>query len=391
MEDHLFSCSEGIICGNKIIKLSYNVRRLIKYMDGRTSDDELRELARVKFGFKLSRKAFKRLAYKLEEFKLLAGRDRGCLLSKFEFVYLEKVNNGQRIRRPLYAGYCYPDRAEELRAKLKWCFSFINHTRLRFFYKNIKKLRGVIVPHSNLEISGPCAAWAYKMIEKRPLPDLFIIFAPDHSEYVEVPYTVLLKDFYTPLGLVKVDKDIGRGLANKCGFDIFAYNAAHIREHAIELQLPFLQYIYKRQMSKIRILPVLCATNKFCPENFELWAGQFMKAIRELIMLRNKEVMLIATGDLNHARDISSNVMFHNKNQRLIALLKNGDAENLKANWRYTACCKRPAHTLLKVLSAGRGTVLNYSWSLNPKFINNNRLELQYFDFTNIGFASIIY
>ena len=384
-------CNNEIICGKKIIRLSRRARFIIGHMDGKTSGDELRELVRVRFGLELSHAAFERMVRQFGKFKLLAGRNNSCLLSKVNFAYLEKFSLRQRIRRPFYAGHCYPADPEELRNKLKWCFSFINHSRLNFFYKNLKKLRGMIVPHSNIELSGPCAAWAYKILGKLPPPDLFIIFAPDHSLKVKVPYTVLLKDFCTPLGTVKVDKNSGWELANKCGFDIFSYNAAHVIEHAIEMQLPFLQYIYKRQIRRIKILPVLCTKHKQGnSENFELWTEQFMKAVRELIVLGKQRIVLIATGDLNHTLGMTSKTQFHEKNKQIIALLKSGNAAKIKVT-PYRACYRWPAYTLLKILSTGRGKVLNYSWSLNPKLIDNGGPESQYLNLTNIGYVSIIY
>lgn len=113
----------------------------------------------------------------------------------------------------------------------------------------------MVLPHAGYSWSGKVAAAGYAYIRKNA-PDLVVILAPSHHSAFS-GCSILPADFYeTPLGRVRVAKEAAMSLLNKDGF--IRHPDAHLREHAVEIQLPFLQCLFGGRMeTEIPILPVL--------------------------------------------------------------------------------------------------------------------------------------
>ena len=113
----------------------------------------------------------------------------------------------------------------------------------------------LIVPHAGYAHSGDVAAAGYTTI-KNNIPDIIIIIAPSHySSFYGC--ALLSADYYeTPLGRIKLAKEYTEILGNS---DLFNNNRNEFsQEHAIEIQLPFLQMIYGEKLSKdIAVLPII--------------------------------------------------------------------------------------------------------------------------------------
>ena len=107
----------------------------------------------------------------------------------------------------------------------------------------------MVVPHAGYYYSGPVAAHAYKELAEDGIFDTAVILGPNHTGYGD-PVSVWSEGSWsTPLGEAEVDKKFARRLL---GDVVKADEAAHIHEHSIEVQLPWLQYLY----GKVRIVPI---------------------------------------------------------------------------------------------------------------------------------------
>lgn len=102
-----------------------------------------------------------------------------------------------------------------------------------------KKVRAAIVPHAGYFFSGKCAAYAYKEIADSD-PKKIIIFGPNHYSHES---GIADQDWQTPLGIVKTDKKLAEKIAKNTGLNID--NSVHMKEHSIEVQIPFLQYVLR--------------------------------------------------------------------------------------------------------------------------------------------------
>jgi|FLOH01.1.fsa_nt_gi MEMO1 family protein len=150
-----------------------------------------------------------------------------------------------------------------------------------------EKIQAAIIPHAGYIYSGQCAAWAYKALAEGGLPDLFIIIGPSHH-YKESGFS--METFETPFGFVRVKQDFARNLAEKG--HLKQNETIHLTEHCIEVQLPFLQYTFKQQIDKIKILPILIS------EDADL--KNIALDIKETLMEMNLRAVFIVSSDFTH-------------------------------------------------------------------------------------------
>jgi len=153
--------------------------------------------------------------------------------------------------RPIVAGQFYAEDPNVLKKQIESCFLSKFGPNALPGERKAKRLIGVLVPHAGYAFSGAAAAWAYKRIAESKFPKRFVILAPDHNGICYKP-TTTTEDFQTPFGVVKTDKDFVEKLLKKCSF----LKTGTIMEHAVEVQLPFLQYACK-DIEKVRIVPIV--------------------------------------------------------------------------------------------------------------------------------------
>lgn len=192
------------------------------------------------------------------------------------------------IRRPAAAGQFYPLSMTDLHDALEGCFLHSlgpgqltpSHDRVDYF--------GAVVPHAGYTYSGPIAAHAYYALSGMHRPDLVVILGPNHwgigssvSVYPEGAWD-------TPLGRVEIDSAAAKYLAETSSIaDLDA--SAHRQDHCIEVQLPFLQYIYGRGF---KILPVILVLQDYTT------ATELGRALASLA--KRQSTLLIASSDFTH-------------------------------------------------------------------------------------------
>ncbi|MBN1693743.1 MAG: AmmeMemoRadiSam system protein B, partial [Dehalococcoidales bacterium] len=181
------------------------------------------------------------------------------------------------IRHPSAAGFYYPASPDEIRSMLD-----------RFINKNAPKeeVVGLLMPHAGYPYSGAVAGATLSRIEFK---DTFIIIGPTHSGLGR-PFSVMPEGTWkTPLGEVEVDAE----LADKIiGFSKYAEAdyRAHEDEHAVEVQVPFLQYI----KPDVRIVPIILAGAS--DAIYKEIGHAIARAIKEL----KREAVILASGDMTH-------------------------------------------------------------------------------------------
>lgn len=122
-----------------------------------------------------------------------------------------------------------------------------NHT-------NNKNLRAIIVPHAGYVYSGQVAAYAYQMLLpiKNHINNIILI-GPAHYLSFNGIATIDKKRYKTPLGEININQDIVRSLINYPNSNVKIIEKAFEKEHSLEVQIPFIQYIN----NKINIVPLL--------------------------------------------------------------------------------------------------------------------------------------
>ena len=147
--------------------------------------------------------------------------------------------------------------------------------------------RGVIVPHAGYVYSGPIAASAY--VALRPWVDEIsrvVVLGPAHLAPVVGMAIPSASAWQTPLGDVPVDHELHETARDAgCIVD----DEAHAREHAVEVQLPFLQRLIE---DRLRFLPVAVG---------ETDAGEVARVLHALEPLMH---LIVVSTDLSHYEDI---------------------------------------------------------------------------------------
>ncbi|MBU0765729.1 MAG: AmmeMemoRadiSam system protein B [Bacteroidetes bacterium] len=172
-------------------------------------------------------------------------------LKETQTTETKKKENEMKLedRRPAVAGSFYPSEAATLKADLKKMFG-------RARPAESENVPAIITPHAGYVYSGEVAASSFNQIDHEKEYDNIFIIGSTHS-YPFYGASVYSKGNYiTPLGTVKVNREIAEKLIDENA--IFSFQRdIHRQEHSIEVQLPFLQYIMNKDF---RIVPVVVGT-----------------------------------------------------------------------------------------------------------------------------------
>jgi len=151
------------------------------------------------------------------------------------------------------------------------------------------RIYGVVVPHAGYRYSGPVAAYGFNCLRGLQ-PDLVVVISPLHS-MARAPLLTTAHDAYeTPLGLVPVAKtavaQLNEALHKQIGTALTPITRD--REHALEIELPFLQHI----LGQFHLLPIMIRRQDR-PTAYGL--GLALAA-----SLRGRRALLVASSDLSH-------------------------------------------------------------------------------------------
>jgi len=195
------------------------------------------------------------------------------------------------VREAMWAGRFYEGRPERLRAQIEDCF---RHKLGPGDVPTValagpRQLRGVVVPHAGYMFSGPPAAHAYAHLARDGTPETVIIIGPNHHAPEAAGVSLMSQGVWrTPLGEVAVDADLATALRD--GTEVIRESFSGVQyEHSLEVQLPFLQYLYGEGF---RIVPLSMLRQGAA---VSLAVGQ---ALAQVAADRN--VLLLATTDLSH-------------------------------------------------------------------------------------------
>ena len=140
-------------------------------------------------------------------------------------------------RRAAVAGAFYPAAADALREMIETLLAACRGPVL-------PSPKALIVPHAGYIYSGAIAAAAYRQLRgMREQINRVVLIGPAHREYVRGIALPRANAFETPLGLIAVDT-AARDLLNQHSA-VQLLDSAHVEEHALEVQLPFLQTVLK--------------------------------------------------------------------------------------------------------------------------------------------------
>lgn len=244
-----------------------------------------------------------------------------------------------RVRRPTQAGSFYAGDAEALKAQIESCFlhSFGPGKLPKVDSKGARRVVGLVCPHAGYMYSGPVAANAYFELALDGKPDTVVILGPNHTGYGNALALMDSGVWRTPFGDVEVDALVAHEILRETRL-VDVDESAHRFEHSIEVQLPFLQYLFGSEF-------------KFVPVCFQLQdlasAEEVGNALAEVLAERN--AVIIASSDFTHYETQTSATR---KDDAVLKAVEAMDAKQFLTtieSENVTACGYGPIATLITV------------------------------------------
>ncbi len=184
---------------------------------------------------------------------------------------------GAFIRQPAVAGHFYPAKPETLLRELR-SYTTAEGDKLPAL--------GCVVPHAGYMYSGHVAGAVYARLD---LPQRFVILCPNHTGVGQPLATMTSGHWLTPLGEASIDSELATALLAECSL-LSEDQVAHRAEHALEVQLPFIQCLVR----EFSFVPIAVGVGRFEP------LQQLGQAIASALTGRQERVLIVASSDMNH-------------------------------------------------------------------------------------------
>ena len=257
------------------------------------------------------------------------------------------------IRRPTVAGQFYEGDAEALRAQIKNCFLHelgpkkLPTVNLHIHPRNIV---GMICPHAGYMYSGPVAASAFYELALDGKPDTVVLMGPNHTGYGSALSLMSEGVWRTPLGDVEIDTEMANEITHETSL-IDVDELAHRYEHSIEVQLPFLQFLYG---NTFKIVPIC-----FLMQDYDS-AVEVGRALEEVLDATN--TVVIASSDMTHYEPAKTAAA---KDQAALKAVTDMDAKRFYETvetQNITACGYAPITALITYANGvcAKAQLLNY-------------------------------
>lgn len=247
------------------------------------------------------------------------------------------------VRQPAVAGRFYPANPERLRADIE---SYLSPASPN------SRVIACMVPHAGYMYSGPVAGAVFSRLE---ITASCVVLAPNHTGRGH-PLAIMNEGAWrTPLGEVPIDVDLAADLIEEFPA-LSADSAAHRSEHAIEVELPFLQVC----RPDAKFVPIAIGTAQLA------LLEQLGEALAAVIKRRRKPVLIVASSDMNHYEDdATTRVKDRKAIEKILALDAPGLYETV-INESISMCGFGPAVAMLTAarrLGAQRAELVQYATS----------------------------
>jgi MEMO1 family protein len=202
------------------------------------------------------------------------------------------------IRHPAVAGRFYPDNPNTLKKDL--------HSYLSTQATPTPAL-GCVAPHAGYMYSGAVAGAVFANLDP---PQRIIVLGPNHTGRGRALAIMSSGAWETPLGQASIDSSLAEDLKKRCPL-LSEDTDAHRREHAIEVELPFLQ----ARRPDFTFVPIALGTGQI--EALE----KLGHTIADAVQAQGERILIVASSDMNHyENDAITRVKDHKAIERILAL-----------------------------------------------------------------------
>ena len=255
----------------------------------------------------------------------------------------------QGIRPAAVAGAFYPAQPEELQ---KMVDGFLAQAKT----PAISNVIAIVAPHAGYPYSGPVAAYSYALLKGRK-PQRVVVIAPSHFEAFGFSSVYDGVAYSTPLGQVPVDRDFVSRLV-RLHPSIRASALGHKpdaekREHALEVQLPFLQRVLGSNFQLVAIVM-----------GDQSWVECRALGTALAKLIQGSDTLIVASSDLSHYHPYDDAVRIDHKT---LAGIEHWDYLSMSVNFEtrnWEACGGGPiiaAMIAAERLGANQAHILKYA------------------------------
>lgn len=347
---------------------------IIQFFDGNHTLRQIQEEIMRQSGQLVDSKVLEEIQDQLDEHLLLD--------SPRLHDHLEKLNDAwaaQKARAAYHAGQGYPDTKEELTGFLDAFYNAPEGPGEQTSLAPSKIIKGIVAPHMDIRDSGACTAFAFKALAEETDAELFVIFGTGHMEPQRM-FVPSDKDFETPLGVAKTDKELVERIA-KLRRDRNPINDyIHKQEHSIEFMVVFLQHALQGKRD-FTILPILASGMSTSVATRTAPSGDpgfrdFMEALKQALTERDQKVCFIAGADLAHLgprygdKENYAPIRMAEEEEtdrKMLEPLLVGDKEGFfqqiaNVGDRRKICGLAPVYSMMEVCGADKGELLKWGY-----------------------------
>ncbi len=248
------------------------------------------------------------------------------------------------VREPILAGIWYPDDPAVLSKDIENLLFNTPPPSMK------GKILAIVSPHAGYRYSGQVAAHGYKAIQGKKFDDVVLI-GPSHRAYFKGIAIYPKGGYKTSLGVVPVDEVLSQEIMKKSHL-VTAIPEAHMHEHSLEIQLPFLQKVSKN----FKLVPMVMGDQS--------WETSVALSQAIASSVNGRRALIVASSDLSHFHRYEEAVKL---DDLLIKHISNMDTEGLSRSLSTgdcEACGGGPIITAMlaaKALGANKAKILKYA------------------------------
>ncbi len=216
-----------------------------------------------------------------------AGAQISGILLSLMLIIGFAPNSWQEKKQPNVAGQFYPSDPSKLK---KLVLKYVDQATLPEGFP-VEDVIVAFSPHAGYIFSGPVAGFTYKLI-KQGKWDTVVILAPSHYYRFNGICAFNYLEYETPLGEIKVDRLLTQSIVDSMKH-VFYYSKFFEKEHALEVQLPFLQ------MTAPQAKVVLLLFGWMKADEIRSEAKRFYQVI-EKEAKKGRRILVLVSSDMSH-------------------------------------------------------------------------------------------
>lgn len=258
---------------------------VISMFDGTKTPSEIAKYVSSTLGVQVSEDDVRKIVNTLDEHGFLDSPTFSLLKAKKKAEFRELSERPSK-----FSGRSFPSDA-------KGAEEFFSSILELFRYDVIdERVFAVVSPHieivNGMKIYG--MTWNF-LKNSLKNPEVFFVFGTSHA-YSDYPIILTDKDFQTPFGVLKAEKEIIGKMKDVFGQDSFEDEIIHLSEHSVEFQAVFIKYLFPNS----KIVPVLCSASWLYKPNGKEIYNEMIERFCDEVISKVKNFVLVAGADLAH-------------------------------------------------------------------------------------------